>query len=162
MLNKELLSRHPDKWTDADIERRSAEMVKALCGVWPGPSVELQTAAMEAAAAPADAELPTLPWTDEDVARLANQAGQTPLIVLDTLSTEPGQSRKNSDFVEAGFDQVGVRGAGALTVKVHSSFGRSNVPVNFAESGGTWVWSVSEDFAARWKSARASAGHVGI
>lgn len=134
VLNKELLSRHPQEWTDADIEHRSAEMVKALCAVWPGPSVELQIAAMEATAASSQGgDLPNLPWSTDDVARLANEAGHTLLIVLDTLSSEPGQGRKNSDFVDAGLTKWAFAALGALTVKVNSSFGRSNVPVRFAE-----------------------------
>lgn len=161
VLNKELLSGHPDTWTDADIEQRSVQMVEVLCVVWPGPSVELQTAAIEAAAAaaPADGDLLELPWTDEDVVRLAGEVGETLLIVLDTLSEQPGKGWKNSDFVAAGSTKWAFAALGALTVKVHGGYGRSNVPVHYTNSGGTWEWSVAEDFAARWTAARKSSEH---
>lgn len=157
VVNKELLNGHPEEWTDADIEQRSRAMVEVLCAVWPGPSIELQAAAVEAAASSADDDLPELPWTDEDVQRLAGEAGETLLIVLDTLSEEPGKGWKNADFVTAGSTKWAFAALGALTVKVHSGFGRSNVPVIFTNQGGVWEWSVSADFAAQWQAARAGA-----
>jgi hypothetical protein len=156
VLNKELLSGHPEEWTDEDIEKRSVDMVKVLCSIWPGPNTELQDASMEASLTAAAADLADVPWTEEDVVRLAGEAGQTLLLVLDTLSEETGKGWKNSDFVDAGLTKWAFAALGALTVKVRSGFGRSNVPVNSAESAGTWTWSVSEDFATKWNAARGS------
>lgn len=160
VLNKELLSGHPDEWTDADIERRSSEMVEALCAVWPGPAVELQIAALEAAAAPGVGDLPNdVPWSADDVRRLAGEAGPTLLLVLDALSETPGKGWKNSDFVDAGSTRWAFAALGALTVKVRSGYGRSNSPVHYTDSSGTWTWSVSDDFGAKWKAARAAGSH---
>lgn len=159
VLNKELLSAHPDAWTDADIEQRSVKMVEAVCAVWPGPSDELQIAAMEAAAAPAQGDLPEVPWTEEDVVRLAGEAGSTLLLVLDTLCETPGKGWTNADFVKAGSTKWAFAALGALTVKVRSGYGRWNVPVIYANEAGTWHWAVSADFAEKWKAARAAAGH---
>lgn len=156
VLNKELLSGHPDEWTDTDIEQRSNTLVEALCAIWRGPSAELQDAAMETAVTSAAGDLPEVPWTDEDVARLADEAGETLLIVLDTLSEEPGDGWKNSDFIDAGLTKWAYAALGALTVKVRSGYGRSNVPVLYTKDGGIWEWSVSSDFATKWKAARAS------
>ncbi|MGW5365980.1 DUF262 domain-containing protein [Actinopolymorpha pittospori] len=158
VLNKELLSGHPDEWTDADIEQRSVAMVEALCAIWPGPSLELQTAAVEAAAEPADDGLPELLWTDEDVRRLAGEVGEKLLTVLDTLSEEPGKRWSTSDFVAAGLTKWAFAALGALTMKVRGGFGRSNVPVIYTNHGGVWQWSVTTDFAAKWKKARSAGG----
>lgn len=158
VLNKELVSGHTDEWTDADIEQRSRAMVEVLCAVWPGPSIELQAAAVEAAAAPAKGDLPELPWTNEDVERLAHEAGNTLLTVLDTLSEEPGKGWRNSDFVGAGLTKWAFAALGALTVKVRNGYGRTNVPVVYTNNGGAWEWSVTADFAAKWQAARAAGG----
>lgn len=154
VLNKEILVDHPTEWTDADIETRSKAMVDALCLVWPGPSEELQLAALEASAAPSTGELPVVPWSDEDVERLAAEAGQTLLIVLDTLAAEPGKQWHNADFVNADLTRWAFAALGALTNKVRGGFGRSNVPVDFAVNSNTWAWSVSHDFATKWQAAR--------
>lgn len=155
VVNKEILANHPVAWTDDDIEARSVQMVKTLCAVWPGPSDELQIAAMEAAAVPKDGELPVIEWSSEDVSRLANEVGETLLLVLDTLADEPGTSWRNADFIEAGLTKWAFAALGALTQKVHGGFGRSNVPVIYTETEGTWAWSVSADFAKLWHEARA-------
>jgi hypothetical protein len=154
VLNKEVLTGHPQSWTDADIEARSLRMVQTLCSVWPGPSDELQAAAMEAAAVPKDGDLPMVAWSAEDVSRLAREAGDTLLLVLDTLSNEPGKRWRNADFVDAGLTKWAFAALGALTQKIHGGFGRSNVPVVFTKSGETWDWSVTSEFASMWRDAR--------
>lgn len=154
VLNKDILKDHLDVWTESDIKTRSASLASAICQIWPGPTEEVQEAAFEAAAGlPTDA-LAEVDWTDDDVARLAAEAGETLIIVLDTLSAEPGKMWHYTDFTKAGLTKWAHAALGALTNKVHGSFGRSNVPVAFHKTGSTWAWSVSEDFAAKWRQAR--------
>jgi hypothetical protein len=49
VLNKEIVQGHTDIWTEADIKERSSSLTKAITAVWPGPSMEIQDAAYEAA-----------------------------------------------------------------------------------------------------------------
>ncbi|TQS91864.1 DUF262 domain-containing protein [Arthrobacter sp. TS-15] len=51
VLNKEIIQSHIDLWTEADIKERSVVLTKAITQVWPGPSMEIQEAAFEAARA---------------------------------------------------------------------------------------------------------------
>lgn len=155
VLNKQILAKNPTAWTDEDIEKRSVKMVDALCAIWPGPSDEIQTAAVEAAAQPVGGEPSIQPWTEDDVSRLADQAGNTLLIVLDALSEHPGKQWDNTDFVHAGLTKWAFAALGALTMKARTTFGRSNSPVAIQEVDGKWVWSVSDDFANKWRTARA-------
>jgi hypothetical protein len=167
VLNKDILSQHPDAWTEDDITARSAVLTAAVCQVWPGPAHDAQSAvdavgrastgpspAERTRVAPPASGQPELEWTDADVNRLANEAGETLRIVLDTLSAEPGTKWRNGDFAEAGLTRWAFAALGALTQKVRGGFGRSNVPVTFHQVGETWAWSVSEDFAAKWREAR--------
>ena len=154
VLNKEILSGHPQAWTDEDIRGRSEAVTAAICQVWPGPTAEVQLAAMEAAAGPPPGELREIPWSSEDVRRLASEAGETLLIVLDTLAADPGRQWMNSEFVAADLTRWAFAALGALTNKVRGSFGRLNVPVTYYESNDGWAWSVSDEFAVKWRRAR--------
>jgi hypothetical protein len=48
VLNKDVLDRHPDKWTEADIAARATELAIAITKVWPGPDQAVQDAEMAA------------------------------------------------------------------------------------------------------------------
>ena len=37
VLNKDIIDTHVDTWTEADIKKRSIELAKNVCEVWPGP-----------------------------------------------------------------------------------------------------------------------------
>lgn len=154
VLNKEILKDHPESWTDAAIRMRSTSLTSAICRIWPGPIAEVQTAASEAAAADPSDALVDIYWSQDDVARLAAEAGETLRIVLDTLAVEPGREWLYTDFTKAGLTKWAHAALGALTNKVHGSFGRSNVPVIFHQIGSTWAWSVDEDFATKWRRVR--------
>jgi hypothetical protein len=49
VLNKEILSDHVHAWTDDDVVARSKALAKSISAVWPGPSPEVQQAAIDAA-----------------------------------------------------------------------------------------------------------------
>ncbi len=144
VLNKEILGSHLlTTWTQDDIAKRSMRLKgrSARCGLAHLPRFNrpLSRALRRLPAG----ELPQLPWTDSDVARLAAEAGETILIVLDTLATEPGRKWSNSDFVDAGLTKLGVRrtggaheqGARGLRAREHpgqlSPRGRHRVVVGF-------------------------------
>jgi len=154
VLNKQILSDHVEAWTQDDILARSKAIAAAISEVWPGPSAEVQEAAYQASTTTGAATLPEVPWTLEDVQRLASEAGETLIVVLDTLAVHPGENWTNSDFVEAGLTKWAFAALGALTNKVHGSFARSNVPVTSHQSAGTWAWSLPDDFAAVWGEVR--------
>lgn len=48
VLNKDVLDRHPDKWTEADIAARANELAIALTKIWPGPDQAVQDAEVAA------------------------------------------------------------------------------------------------------------------
>jgi hypothetical protein len=48
VLNKKILIGHTDMWTEGDIVARSKEIAVAIGQVWPGPSGQIQQAAIEA------------------------------------------------------------------------------------------------------------------
>jgi hypothetical protein len=157
VLNKEILDSHVDAWTEEDVRERSGALATAICEVWPGPDLEVHEAASEAAAALPIGELDAEPWSDDDVERLAKEAGESMRTVLDTLSAEPGKRWRNADFLAAGVFQSARHAPaalGALTLKARGSFGRTNPPVEYAKVGSDWCWAVNEEFATRWKTAR--------
>jgi len=156
VLNKQILNGHLDDWTEDDIARRSTDLTTAICEVWPGPSEEVQSAALEAGRSAPPGELDEIPWTDDDVFRLATEAGETLRIVLDTLATHPEQNWSSSDFAAAGLTRFAYAALGALTNKVHGSFRRSNVPVVYEKVSAGWTWSLPAGFAAQWREARDS------
>src|SRR5699024_8821916 len=47
VLNKEIVGGHGESWTEADIAERSKTLTREICHVWPGPSMDLQSAAVE-------------------------------------------------------------------------------------------------------------------
>jgi hypothetical protein len=49
VLNKQILLKHVHAWTDNDIVARSEALAKLISAVWPGPSPEVQQAAIDAA-----------------------------------------------------------------------------------------------------------------
>lgn len=158
ILNKRILEGHVDDWTEDDIVDRSTAITAAICEVWPGPSTEIQTAALEAAIVPKRAaeaaDLPEVPWTEGDVRRLASEVGDTLGVVLDTLATHPGEQWSGGDFAAAGLTTYPHAALGALTMKTRGSFHRSNQPVRYEQVGEVWKWSLAEDFAALWRRAR--------
>ena len=95
-----------------------------------------------------------MPWTGAEITRLADEAGETLLIVLDTLASDPSRKWQNSDFVDAQLTDRAYAALGALTNKVRGSFGRSNVPVQYDKVGTTWSWYLNEDFATLWRQTR--------
>ncbi|MET4050473.1 MULTISPECIES: DUF262 domain-containing HNH endonuclease family protein [unclassified Rhodococcus (in: high G+C Gram-positive bacteria)] len=38
VLNKEIIDRHAETWTESDINNRSVELAKSICEAWPGPN----------------------------------------------------------------------------------------------------------------------------
>jgi hypothetical protein len=154
VLNKRILEDHKTSWTEADIAARSAELTQAVCRVWPGPVAEIQKNATQSVAATPSGVLPELPWTRADIALLAEEAGETLLIVLDTLAADPEKPWTNQQFKDAGLTDYAFAALGALTVKVKSRFGRVNQPVIYQHHGKTWTWSVPGEFAATWRSIR--------
>jgi len=149
---------HVDDWTEDDIVDRSTAITAAICKVWPGPSTEIQIAALEAAiVSEREAEatgLPAVPWTEEDIRRLADEVGDALGVVLDTLATHPGEQWSGSDFAAAGLTSYPHAALGALTMKTRGSFHRANQPVIYEQVGGVWKWSLAGDFAALWRRAR--------
>lgn len=160
VLNKQILQ-HEDAWTDEDIARRAHQVVDVLCQVWPGPDVEAQAAAREALhsdaqqpAAPDQTSLPEVPWTADDMRRLAKEVGSTLQMVLDTLATHEGERWSQNRFVEVGLTPHAGAALGALTMKARGSFGRSNGLVVYEKIGGVWHWSLPEELASLWRAAR--------
>jgi hypothetical protein len=154
VLNKAILSDHLNGWTEDDINARAIALTATVCAVWPGPSTEVQQAAFEASTGQPAGELNEVPWTGADITRLADEAGETLLIVLDTLASDPSRKWQNSDFVDAQLTDRAYAALGALTNKVRGSFGRSNVPVQYNKVGTTWSWYLNEDFATLWRQTR--------
>ncbi len=155
-INKQILQ-HTEAWTEADIDERSGELTGVLCAVWPGPNVAVQQAALEAQrpAHPAKkAELPEVPWTDDDMRRLAKEAGEAMTVVLDTLALHPGEGWSNARFIAEGITDRAFAALGALTMKAKGPFGRSNSPVTYGKYGSEWRWSLSPELAASWRAAR--------
>ncbi|WP_275003081.1 DUF262 domain-containing protein [Promicromonospora iranensis] len=157
VLNKKVLKNHPEAWTDDAIVERSRALTAAICAAWPGPDVEIHEAAAQSAAAPRLRELPEIEWTDGDVERLAAEAGERLLVVLDALASDPVREWTNHDFAIAGLTDKAYAALGALTNEVRGRFQRSNAPIRYVKSGTTWKWSVSADFAGKWRAARHAA-----
>jgi hypothetical protein len=156
VMNKEILDGHPESWGEDDIMTRGVALAEAVNEVWPGPSSDIQEAALETAALPSTpaGSLPEVTWTLDDVQRLAAEAGDTTKIVLDTLAVHPGEQWSNADFASAGLTSHAFAAVGALAMKVRGGFGRSNTPVLFHKVNQTWWWTLSDEFAALWRSAR--------
>jgi hypothetical protein len=49
MLNKEIVQDHLSNWTESDIKMRSEHITEAIAAVWPGPMMDVQASAFEAA-----------------------------------------------------------------------------------------------------------------
>ncbi|MGB7964268.1 MAG: DUF262 domain-containing protein, partial [Propionicimonas sp.] len=154
VLNKQILKDNEQAWTEQDIENRSAELTSAICQVWPGPKEGVAPPLSPEADNVTSDALPVVEWTDDDVRRLASEAGTALLTVLDSLSSEPLREWRNVDFIGAGLTNAAPAALGALTMKVRGSFSRSNGPVRYRNDGNSWSWSVAEDFARKWRNAR--------
>ena len=154
VVNKVVVDAHVDAWTDDDIATRSEVIADAITRIWPRPEPQWSEQAQAAQSRLDAAELPVVEWSAKDLARLAAESGDTLLIVLDTLATHPGEGWSNRSFVDAGLTKWAFAALGALTMKVRGSFGRSNVPVHYTNTAGTWTWSLSPETAAKWRSAR--------
>lgn len=158
VLNKRIVEGHVDEWTEDDIRRRSAEVASAVCDVWPGPSEDVQAAALQAVITPVresgSVNLPATPWTEPDVRRLASEVGDTLGVVLDTLATHQGERWSGSDFAAAGLTSYPHAALGALTMKTRGAFNRTNQPVLYEQVDGVWKWSLPAEFAALWREAR--------
>lgn len=161
VLNKQILEAHPDAWTEDDILDRSAALAGAICEVWPGPVADVQNAAMLSTVAPIapvrEVEapgLPAVPWSEDDIERLAREVGDTLGTVLDTLALHPGEGWSGGDFAAAGLTSYPHAALGALTMKTRGAFHRANQPVLYRQVDGVWTWSLPPDFAAVWRRVR--------
>jgi hypothetical protein len=49
VLNKQIVQDHLDSWTESDIKVRSRHITESITAVWPGPAMDVQESAFEAA-----------------------------------------------------------------------------------------------------------------
>lgn len=160
VINKQILL-HEESWTEQDIRHRSNQIVNALCEVWPGPDMAIQEAVLEATRTAKvespdqpPAELANTPWTQEDMNRLANETSPVLTALLDTLALHPGQLWNHRRFVDAGVTNNPGGALGALTNKARGPFRRAEGPVHYEKIDGVWHWSLPDDLAALWRTAR--------
>lgn len=155
MLNKEIIDGHADSWTNSDIELRSRLLATRIVELWSGPLEEVRSETEDDGPPPAkDSGLASIPWTQEDVNRLAEECGEATLAVLDHLADHAEEWFTNQGLTqEIGLDRP-YAAVGALTNKVRGSFRRSNGPIMFKEGMGTWAWQVDSAFAEQWRKAR--------
>ncbi len=156
VLNRLVVEAHPEAWTDNDIAGRSEAVTGAITSIWPRPEPDWDELSQPLRAEASTEELPEVEWTVADLRRLAEEAGDTLLIVLDTLAAHPGEGWSNRNFVDAGLTKWAFSALGALTMKVRGSFPRSNGLVDYTNVEGTWFWSLDPEIAARWQAARTS------
>lgn len=154
VLNKRVVDDHPYEWTEEDIAMRSREVSNAITRIWPRPDPDGKWAPTPTLSSTEPAVLPEIEWTKTDIRRLANEAGETLLLVLDTLASNPNTRWSNRDFVDAGLTMHAFAALGALTMKARGSFGRSNPPISYEQNDGTWTWAFPEPLAEAWRSAR--------
>ena len=111
-------------------------------------------------------DYPDVPWTREEIGRLANLlVNQFNLRLLDTCAESPGEWVSLSDLRASGSAEQQARwpqqrfGAGALaglTRRIRREFGRSNWPMEseYAQGGDTRSFRLPADIAEWWTAAR--------
>lgn len=161
VLNKEIIDREKD-WDDDAIRARSAVLAEAVCAVWMGPAVDKQEAALaqknQSPGLPQepvharDAQLRE-PWATDEVAQLAASAGDSSRKLLDYLAVRPGQWWSGPMLQEADAASNPHGTVGAITRTVTARLGHET-PISSQEIDGRWCWSLEDDFAGKWRSAR--------
>lgn len=153
-LNREITHEHVDSWTEGSILERSRRLVKLINDEWPGPDPALKRAAQMETHEPELSE-DEVPWTSEDIERLAAEVGLSLGQVLDAFAARAGEWVSGRELAAAGVTKNAGAQLGALAMKARGSFGRPNVPVQYKRTSGAWHWMVSADFADSWANARA-------
>ncbi len=158
VLNKEIISLHPDNWSEEAIHARSLDIVNSIIQAWPGPDAELQASALASDRAVGTAASETAPWPEWEVATIAEYSGETLKLVLDTLAADPDKRWTNQEFKDSKITDIAPSALGALTVMVRNRLSRADSPVIFTQRGKTWYWSANREFGEKWRTLRDAGG----
>src|SRR5581483_553505 len=136
--------------------RAGEDVVITVSQLYPVPDIEEFTVAPARSAKSASEQLPEIPWTKDDLAKLQDLANDTVRAALDLVSERPGdwiplrevEARAARTYTQARADLA------VLTMIVKRRFGRSNWPfaARWAAGGEPQLYYRMEpDLAAAWR-----------
>ncbi|GAA3694611.1 DUF262 domain-containing protein [Terrabacter ginsenosidimutans] len=163
VLSRELITEHPDGWSDEDIEARSVALTRHICAVWAPPPEGLAAHVVVGVVPPDQVgtpnftqALPRVDWNETELEDFARGSTELTRRFLDHVASHlPGKPFLGSDFTDSPFAPAQIPGiAGAMAKRVYESYGRSNPIVEFIRMDGQWHYFMEMELASRWSAMR--------
>ncbi|MFF1932018.1 hypothetical protein [Streptomyces sp. NPDC058228] len=161
------MSEQDQQFVSVPVPREHVTQVYAFLAGLAGAAVPPPTPPSDPSGIDGDGGWPYREWTVDDLRDLAaNQLAsvQTVIRVLNVLAEQPGSKVSYTSLAERLMvERNQLRGSlAAFTRVVHKHYQRRNWPMTWVEGPGEsnefkseFLYSVSEDIAARWKEVRA-------
>ncbi|WP_270257042.1 DUF262 domain-containing protein [Kocuria marina] len=156
VLNKDLIDRNRDEWTESAIRDRGVELTRMVCEIWAGPDMGVRSS-QAGSIAHVRENRRGAEWSRADIAELARDSNGAIGKILDALAEISPDAWSNREFQEHDDNPRANSAIGGLTSKLKASFPGLEHPVLFTDRGGIWYWSLSPQFAAIWLDEREKA-----